>query len=225
VKGAWLPTADVYAVLNAFGIDSATPMLAATAQEAVEAARRIGRPVAMKATGPAVVHKSDIGGIALGLSGDDAVRIAFEDMHRRVGAAMTGVMIQPMVTGGVELLVGATFDPTFGPVMACGLGGTLVELFSDVVVRLPPLTDVDALEMVNAMRGAPLLRGYRGGAVMDEAALRNVLLRVSALVDACPGILELDINPLQVLPNGACALDARIRVGLIAIPRSRRVTY
>jgi acyl-CoA synthetase (NDP forming) len=225
VKGAWLPTADVYAVLNAFGIDSATPMLAATAQEAVEAARRIGRPVAMKATGPAVVHKSDIGGIALGLSGDDAVRIAFEDMHRRVGAAMTGVMIQPMVTGGVELLVGATFDPTFGPVMACGLGGTLVELFSDVVVRLHPLTDVDALEMVNAMRGAPLLRGYRGGAVMDEAALRNVLLRVSALVDACPGILELDINPLQVLPNGACALDARIRVGLIAIPRSRRVTY
>jgi acyl-CoA synthetase (NDP forming) len=109
--------------------------------------------------------------------------------------------------------------------MACGLGGTLVELFSDVVVRLHPLTDVDALEMVNAMRGAPLLRGYRGGAVMDEAALRNVLLRVSALVDACPGILELDINPLQVLPNGACALDARIRVGLIAIPRSRRVTY
>ena len=123
------------------------------------------------------------------------------------------------------MLVGATLDPGFGPVIACGTGGTLVELFSDVVIRLHPLTDVDAAEMVNALRGAPLLRGYRGAPVADEAALRDVLLRLSALIEACPEILELDINPLKVLPKGACALDARIRVGRVDRPSSRRVAY
>jgi acyl-CoA synthetase (NDP forming) len=123
------------------------------------------------------------------------------------------------------MLVGATSDPTFGPVIACGTGGTLVELFSDVVLRLHPLTDTDATEMINELRGAPLLRGYRGAPVADEHALRDVLLRVSALIDACPEILELDINPLKVLATGACAIDARIRVGHVTPPPSRRVTY
>ena len=134
-------------------------------------------------------------------------------------------IIQEMVPDGVEMFVGATFDPNFGPVIACGTGGTLVELFADVVVRLHPLTDADAAAMVNELKGAPLLRGYRGAPVVDEAALRDVLLRVSALIGACPGIRELDINPLKVLPTGACALDARIRVGSTSRASSRRVSY
>src|SRR4030095_1348545 len=146
-------------------------------------------------------------------------------MRTRLGDAMSGVIVQRMVGAGVEMLVGATFDPTFGPVIACGTGGTLVELFSDVVLRLHPLTDSDAAEMINELRGAPLLRGYRGAAVADEQALRDVLLRVSALVDACPDILELDINPLNVLHTAARAIDARIRVGHVTPPLSRRVLY
>jgi acyl-CoA synthetase (NDP forming) len=135
---------------------------------------------------------------------------------------MSGVMIQAMVTGGAEMLVGAMVDPSFGPVIACGTGGTLVELFSDIAVRLHPLTDVDAAEMIGELRGAPLLRGYRGAPLVDEAALIAVLLRVSALIDACPAIQELDINPLKVLPTGVCAVDARTGSALL---RSRRVSH
>jgi acyl-CoA synthetase (NDP forming) len=179
----------------------------------------------MKAVGPSIVHKTDIGGVALGLAGEDAVSGAYRDMQARLGDAMTGVIVQRLVAGGVELLVGATADPNFGPVIACGTGGTLVELFSDVALRLHPLTDTDVTEMINELRGAPLLRGYRGAPAADEHALGDVLLRVSALIDACPHILELDINPLKVLATGACAIDARIRVGHVTPQRSRRVTY
>lgn len=221
----WLDPADVHTVLSACGIPSAATVLAADEDEAVAAASRVGLPVALKAAGPGIVHKTDLGGIALGLASDDEVRRAYRDMRQRLGAAMSGAVVQAMVPGGVEVLVGATYDPGFGPVIACGTGGTLVELFADVVLRLHPLTDVDAAEMVNDMRGAPLLRGYRGAPPVDEAALREVLLRVSALVEACPGILELDINPLKVLPSGACAIDARIRVGQAPLASSRRVTY
>jgi acetyl coenzyme A synthetase (ADP forming)-like protein len=221
----WLPPPVVDQVLRAFGIPVAETFPAGTEEEAVAAAKRIGAPVAMKAVGPAIVHKTDIGGIALGLTGEDAVRGAYRDMEARLGDAMSGVSVQRLVTGGVEVLVGATVDPNFGPVIACGTGGTLVELFSDVALRLHPLTDIDAAEMVNELRGVPLLRGYRGAPGADEHALHDVLLRVSALIDACPDILELDVNPLKVLATGACAIDARIRVGHVSRSPSRRVMY
>src|SRR2546423_4343443 len=224
-EARWLSPNDVHAVLTAFGIAAAASVPAASEDEAVTAARGIGAPVAMKAVGSTIIHKTEVGGIALGLAGDDAVRAASLRMRGRRGDAMSGVIVQKMVPDGVEMFVGATFDPDFGPVIACGTGGTLVELFSDVVVRLHPLTDADAAEMVNELRGAPLLRGYRGAPAVDEAALRDVLLRVSALIAACPGIQELDINPLKVLPTGACAIDARIRIGSTPRKRSRRVSY
>ncbi len=224
-EGRWLSPADVHAVLTAFGIAAAAPLPAASEDDAVTAARGVGGPVAMKAVGSTIVHKTDVGGIALGLDGDDAVRAAYVRMRDRLGDAMSGVIVQKMVPDGVEMFVGATFDPDFGPVIACGTGGTLIELFSDVVVRLHPLTDADAAEMVNELKGATLLRGYRGAPVVDEAALRDVLLRVSALIGLCPGIQELDINPLKILRIGACALDVRIRVGATPRKRSRRVSY
>jgi acyl-CoA synthetase (NDP forming) len=224
-REGWLPAPAVEQMLRAFGIRVAETFTATTEDEAVAAAKRIGAAVALKAAGPSIVHKTDLGGIALGLAGEDAVRGAYRDMRTRLGDAMSGVIVQRMVPAGVEMLVGATSDPTFGPVIACGTGGTLVELFSDVVLRLHPLTDIDAAEMINELRGAPLLRGYRGAPAVDEPALRDVLLRLSALIDACPEILELDINPLTVLATGACAIDARIRIGHVALPRSRRVMY
>jgi acetate---CoA ligase (ADP-forming) len=221
----WLPASATQQVLSAVGIQSAETVQAVTEDEAVTAAQGMGAAVAMKAVGPTILHKTDVGGIALGLTGDDAVRRAYRDMRARLGEAMSAVAVQRMVPDGVELLVGATFDPNFGPVIACGTGGTLVELFSDVVLRLHPITDVDAAEMINELRGAPLLRGYRGAVPADETALREVLLRVSALIEACPNILELDINPLKVLAHGTCAVDARIRVGAVTVPASRRVSY
>jgi acetyl coenzyme A synthetase (ADP forming)-like protein len=223
--GGWLVPNDVHALLEAYGIASAAPVAAANEGEAVAAARRIGYPVAMKVVGPAIVHKTEVGGVLLGLTNDDAVGAGYGSLAARLGSEMTGVILQRMVPNGVEVIVGATEDPSFGPVIACGTGGTLVELFKDVVFRLHPLTDIDAADMINEMRGAPLLRGYRGAAVVDEGALRDVLLRVSALVDACPEIQELDINPLRVLPNGVCALDARIRVALPMPAHTRRITY
>jgi acetyl coenzyme A synthetase (ADP forming)-like protein len=223
--GGWLAPMDVHAVLEACGIASAIPAPAANEEEAVAAARRVEGPVAMKSVGPAIVHKTEVGGVALGLVGEEAVRHAYRDMAQRLGDAMSSVVIQRMVPGGVEVLVGATLDPTFGPVVACGTGGTLVELFSDMAFRLPPLADTDAAEMINEMRGAPLLRGYRGAPPVDEAALRDALLRVSALMEGCPGIQDVDINPLKVLPHGVCALDARIRVDRPHQVRSRRILY
>ena len=221
----WLPPHVVDQVLRAFGIPVAEMLPAGTEEEAVAAAKRIEAAVALKAVGPSILHKTDIGGIALGLVGEEAVRRAYCDMRAHLGDTMSGVIVQRMVAAGVEMLVGATSDPNFGPVIACSTGGTLVELFSDAVLRLHPLTDIDAAQMINELRGAPMLRGYRGAPPADEQALRDVLLRVSALIEACPEILELDINPLKVLPTGACAIDARIRVGHVTPPRWRRVTY
>jgi acyl-CoA synthetase (NDP forming) len=135
-------------------------------------------------------------------------------------------LIQPMVAGGVEVLIGGLQDPTFGPLVVCGSGGVLVDLIADSVFRLHPLTDVDALEMVRTMKGAALLRGHRGAPPADEAALREALLRVSVLMELCPEIQELDINPIRVLETGVRAVDVRIRVAPSAIAaRSRHISY
>ena len=126
------------------------------------------------------------------------------------------ILVQPLLAG-VEMFVGASFDPKFGHAIVCGSGGTVVELVRDTSCRLAPLTDVSAREMLDALRGIVLLRGYRGAAPADEAALRDVLLRISALLDFCPEILEWDLNPVMVSTTGATVVDARIRIA----PRAR----
>ncbi len=139
---------------------------------------------------------------------------------------MTGALIQEMVSGGVEMLVGAVEDPTFGPVLACATGGTAAELFADSQFRLHPLTEADAAAMVGALRGASLLRGFRGSPPADEPALREALLRLSTLIGWCPEIQELDINPLLVLTRGVRAVDARVRVDHARTrPGAGRVQY
>jgi acyl-CoA synthetase (NDP forming) len=131
-----------------------------------------------------------------------------------------------MVTGGIEMLVGAVDDALFGPVIVCGSGGVLAELLADSSSRLHPLTATDAAEMIEALRGAKLLRGYRGAAPADAAALQSVILRVSTLLSICPEIRELDLNPVKVLASGACAVDARVKVARpTSRPQTRRVVY
>jgi acyl-CoA synthetase (NDP forming) len=180
----------------------------------------------MKASGPAILHKTDVGGVVVDLRTEADVRAAWNDLTARLGDRMTGALIQEMATNGVDMLVGLTEDETFGPVVACAMGGTLTELLNDSAFRLHPLSEDDPRAMIDSLRGARLLRGYRGAPPADETALCDCLLRVSALVDVCPEIQELDINPLRVLPKGARALDVRVRA---AMPRprpvSRRVAY
>jgi acyl-CoA synthetase (NDP forming) len=193
---------------------------------AAESARALGFPVALKAVGPAILHKTEVGGVRLGLADETAVLGACRDLKRRLGADLTEFLIQPMVPDGVEVIAGVTHDATFGPLILYGSGGTLVELLADVAFRLHPLTDVDVAAMLEEVRGTALLRGYRGAPPKDEAALKDLLLRLSALVDACPEVREMDLNPVKVLDRGVRVVDARVRVEKKAVlPPSRRIAY
>jgi acyl-CoA synthetase (NDP forming) len=224
--GGWLTPIEAQRMLEAYSIPVARAAVAATEDESVAVARSIGFPVVMKAVGPTIVHKTEDAGIKLDLGGEADVRDAFRDLTGRLGPRLTGVLVQEMVRAGVEAMIGAVNEPTFGPVLACGTGGVLVDVLSDTSFRLPPLTAADAEQMVDELKCAVLLRGYRGAPPADRAALVDALLRVSALVEACPEIQEMDINPVKVLQRGVRAVDVRIRVERLAVrPPSRRIVY
>jgi acetyl coenzyme A synthetase (ADP forming)-like protein len=208
----WLMPTAAQAVLRTCGINVAELVPVTTEEEAVAAADVIGYPVVLKASGPEILHKSELGAVKVGIADAAMLRRCWHDLREQLGNRMAAGLVQPMIRGGVEMMIGVTQDPTFGHVMVCGTGGTLVELFSDVAVRLHPLTDLDAAEMIESLKGKALLRGYRGSSPVDEAALRDALLRVSALVEACPQIVEMDLNPVKVLPTGLSAVDVRVRV-------------
>jgi acetate---CoA ligase (ADP-forming) len=211
----WLGPEQVARLLGCYGLPVAEWRLARSPEEAATAAAALGGPVALKAVAPQLVHKTEAGAVRLGLAGAAQVRAAAADMAEAVAAqgyVVEGFLVQRMVGGGVELLVGVVHDASFGPVVACGAGGTAVELVKDVAVRITPLTDLDAAEMVRSLQTFPLLDGYRGAPKADVAALEDLLLRVSALVEAHPEIAELDCNPVMVLPHGAVVVDARVRV-------------
>ena len=223
--GGWLSVVEVEQLMTAFGIPVAPARLAPSGPEAAAAARAIGFPVVVKAVGPAILHKTEVGGVRLGLVDADAVIGACGELKERLGAAVTEFLVQAMVPGGVEVIAGMTRDPTFGPLMLYGSGGTLVELLADVAFRLHPLTDADVAEMLDEVRGTALLRGYRGAPEKDEAALKELLLRLSALVEACPEVREMDLNPVKVLDRGLRVVDARVRVERTPVlPPSRRIS-
>ncbi len=216
---AWLGAAETAALLEADGLGRPAEAEARTADEAASAAAAIGFPVAVKLRSATLSHKSDLGGVALGLGDGNAVREAFRGIEARLEAAgrrgeMQGVSVQAMVTDGIETIVGMARDPSFGPLLMFGMGGVQVELLKDVVFRVHPLTDLDARAMVTGVRGARLLSGYRGAPPGDVAALEAALLRVSQLAGDHPEIAEMDLNPLKVLApgRGCVVLDARIAV-------------
>jgi acyl-CoA synthetase (NDP forming) len=173
--------------------------------------------VAVKLASATIVHKTDVGGVRLDLKSEREVKAAFEDIKSRLTEMgrqdeMAGVIVQRMVRGGVETIVGVTQDPSFGPLIMFGLGGIYAELMKDVAVRLHPLTDFDARELVGSIKMARLFQGFRGAPLSDTEALEDLLLRLSALVEDVPQIAELDLNPVKVMPKGeGCwVVDARV---------------
>ncbi|MBI4728694.1 MAG: GNAT family N-acetyltransferase [Acidobacteria bacterium] len=213
----WLGPDEVATLLSCYGVPLVEWRLAAYAAEAGRAARALGGPVALKGVAPSLVHKTEAGGVRLGLRGAATVsRAAAEigEQVERAGHRVERFLVQRMAPPGVEMFVGMVHDPVFGPVVACGAGGTAVELLHDVAVRITPLTDLDASEMIHSLATFPLLDGYRGAPRADVAALEEILARVSALVEEHAEIAEMDLNPVIVLPDGACVVDARVRVDL-----------
>ena len=217
----WLTTEETHAILRAMNLPLVQGAVATVAEEAAKLAQKIGYPVAVKLASHQIVHKTEIGGVQLNLADEHAVRDAFEVIRARLAQnnkldAMEGVLVQPMLSGGVEVMVGVTHDPLFGPLIAFGLGGIHVEILRDVQFRLAPLTEHDAAEMIRGIKGYRLLTGYRGQPAVNLNAIENVLLRISHLVEAIPEISEIDLNPIFALPEGhGCKIaDARIRIEL-----------
>jgi acyl-CoA synthetase (NDP forming)/GNAT superfamily N-acetyltransferase len=217
----WLAPGDLSDLLAAYGLPLVESREVVDADGAAKAAARIGGAVALKAVAPGLVHKSELGAVQLGLTGAGAVHAAAARMADRLaeaGLELTGYLVQAMAPRGVEMLVGATTDPHFGPVVVCGAGGTEAEIRRDVAVRLTPLSDTEAASMIRELRMLPLLEGYRGAPACDIAAVEDLVLRLAAMVHAHPQILEIDCNPVSVSEGGALILDARVRIGPAPAP-------
>jgi acyl-CoA synthetase (NDP forming) len=202
-------------ILEEAGIPTARARLATTADEAVAAAREVGFPVALKVVSPDITHKSDVGGVKLNLTTPDEVKAAFDEIiaaakRAQPDAKVDGVSVQKMARPGIEVIMGMSQDAQFGPVLMFGLGGILVEVLKDVSFRLVPITPRDARQMVQEIKGRPLLEGYRGQEPADVEALEKLLLRLSDFIEKHPEIAELDLNPIFAYKDGAVAVDARI---------------
>ncbi|MCH8201337.1 MAG: acetate--CoA ligase family protein [Chloroflexi bacterium] len=204
-------------VLAAAGIPVAEATLAASADEAAKAAAKAGFPVVLKIVSPDVTHKSDVGGVKIGLEDEAAVRTAYDDIiaavsDRQPKARIEGVAVQAMARPGTEVIVGMSKDPQFGPVLMFGLGGIFVEVLKDVSFRIVPLEERDAREMIDEIKGRAVLDGVRGGEPADIGALASLLLQLSAFAEANPQVEELDLNPVFAYKDGCIAVDARIVV-------------
>jgi acyl-CoA synthetase (NDP forming) len=199
-------------LLAAYGLPLADWRMAGSADDAVRAAAELGDRIVLKAQVSGVVHKSDAGAVVLGLRGEPAVRHAYQAMADRFAGRLDGVLVQSMAPEGVEVLCGITQEPVFGPLVVFGLGGVATDVLGDTGARLTPLTDLDADELIRSVRSAPLLLGHRGRPPVDIAALQDALLRLSRLAEDHPDLAELDLNPIIARPDGAVAVDARVRV-------------
>jgi acetyl coenzyme A synthetase (ADP forming)-like protein len=212
-----LVESEARAIAEAAGLAVPVTELAKNSDEAIQLSQRIGYPVVFKIASPDILHKSDIGGVKVGVANDTDARDAFDLITYRAqrllpDAEIWGVTVQQLIPAGREVIIGMSRDPQFGPLLAFGLGGIYVEVLKDITFRIAPITHRDADEMLSEIRGAPLLHGVRGEAASDLAAVRDALLRVSQLVTEFPEILELDVNPLVVHANGAVAIDVRMVV-------------
>ncbi len=202
-------------VLKEAGVNVVDSLLAKSKDDAQRIADELGYPVVLKIVSPDIVHKSDIGGVKLGLADRDAVAAAYEEVISAAKKAspeanVHGVSVQPMAKGGLEIIVGMTKDPQFGPVLMFGLGGVLVEVLKDVAFRIVPLTRRDATQMIHEIKGYPLLEGYRGQEPANVPMIEDTILKVSGFVEQHPEIKELDLNPIFAYKDGLTAVDARV---------------
>jgi acetate---CoA ligase (ADP-forming) len=213
--GGWLAPREVAELLSCYGVTLAPYRIVATPEAAGRAADELGGEVALKAIASGLVHKTEANAVRLGLAGRAATEAAARALAADVmqaGHPLEAYLVQGMIGPGVDMLVGMVHDRSFGPVVVCGSGGTAVELMNDVSVRVTPLTDLDASDMVRSLRSYPLLDGYRGRPKADVKALEDTVLRIAALVEAHREIAELDCNPVIVLGTGAIVVDARVRI-------------
>jgi len=202
-------------LLKQAGVSVIDTNLATSREEAISISRRFGFPVVLKIASPDIVHKSDTGGVKLGLKTSKQVGKAYDDILRTISqknpqALIQGVSVQKMARPGVEVIIGMSKDAQFGPVLMFGLGGILVEILKDVSFRIVPLTRRDAGEMIREIKGYPLLEGYRGQEPVDVSNLEELLLKVSDFVEQNPEVKELDLNPIFAYSDGAVAVDARV---------------
>jgi acyl-CoA synthetase (NDP forming)/GNAT superfamily N-acetyltransferase len=210
--GGWLDHTSVSRLLSYFGVPVITGVVARDADSAVAAFRAEGGPVVVKAIAEGVLHKSRAGGVILGVRDEQGVLAAVSQLRQRFGPALRGVLVQPMVEPGREFLIGVQNDPTFGPLVAFGLGGVDTDLIGDRAYRLVPLTDRDAVEMLGSLRASPALFGPRARQQLDTQGLIDLLLRVGRLAEMLPEVAELDLNPVVVTDRYCRVVDARIRV-------------
>lgn len=202
-------------VLEQAGISVTKTKLATSSAEAVAISKEIGLPVVLKIASPDIVHKSDIGGVKVGLEDADQVEKAYQEIMDAVkakqpNATIQGVAVQQMARPGVEVIIGMSKDPQFGPVIMFGLGGILVEILKDVSFRIVPLAKRDAKEMIREVKGFPLLEGYRGQEPADIPCLEEMIMKVSDFAEKNPQVKELDLNPIFAYKDGAVAVDARV---------------
>lgn len=206
---------EAYELCAAYGIPHPPWALAADEEEAVAAARRLGGEVVLKVSSPDVLHKSDVGGVLVGLAGEEAVREGFRRLREELlrhapQARWEGVLVQPVVRGTAEVAVGGLRDPQFGPVVMVGSGGVLVEVLRDVSFRLAPVDHEEALRQIQETACHRLLRGVRGRPPADLEALADALVRAGQLLVSEPEVRELDLNPVVAGPDGCWAVDARV---------------
>jgi len=213
----WMRSREISSLLACYGMRLVESLVARTPTEAAAAAKTIGFPVAVKLDSSTITHKSDVGGVVLRLDSGDEVKQAFSDIRARLikdgrQNEMQGVVVQKMVDAGIEAIVGVTQDPSFGPLIMFGAGGIYAELMKDVVLRLHPISDLDAEEMIDSIKMSSLFKGFRGSPPADVAAIQDLLLRLSAMLEDIPNIAELDFNPVKVMPQGKgyYIVDARI---------------
>ena len=200
-------------VLAAYGVPVVKHRLVTTHAEARDAAEACGYPVVLKAVAPGVLHKTDVGAVRVDIRSAQELDAAYGDMIRRMGEAhidLEGILVEKFVRGGRETIIGMTTDPSFGPILMFGLGGIFVEVLQDVAFRLAPVSEVDASEMLNSIRGAKLLEEFRGNAGVNRGAVMAAVQRISQLVVEHPEIAELDINPFLAFPEGGLAVDCRV---------------
>ena len=202
-------------LIAAFGITTARHTVTASVKEAIQAATSIGYPIVLKIVSPDISHKTDVGGVKVGIKDAEGVKAAYEEIMKNVNikkpdARIEGILVEKMATPSTEVIIGGLRDPQFGPAVMFGLGGIFVEIYKDVSFRIAPLEEYDAIDMIHEIKGSKILKGFRNTESLDITSVAQTILKVSNIMVSIEEIKEIDLNPVLVYPKGVKAVDARI---------------